>query len=85
MQWKSFNTWFNERKGRITNWHRWFAWYPVRCKDGKTRWLTFIERKIRWYNRWREYGEWEHRKADTNEISQAAATDIAIIDDDGDY
>lgn len=27
------------------NWHRWFAWYPVRIKEGDCRWMEFVERK----------------------------------------
>ncbi len=27
------------------SWHRWFAWYPVRIKEGDCRWLEFVERE----------------------------------------
>lgn len=27
-------------------WHRWFAWYPVRVSDESCRWLEWVERRI---------------------------------------
>lgn len=32
-------------KPPINQWHRWFAWYPVRLEDGHTTvWLETVER-----------------------------------------
>lgn len=28
-----------------TQWHDWFAWYPVRVAEGDCRWLETVERK----------------------------------------
>lgn len=40
-------------------WHRWFAWYPVKVTHGDCRWLETVETKL-YYNR---YGDdyWEYR------------------------
>jgi hypothetical protein len=27
-------------------WHRWFAWYPVKVKTHDCRWLEYIDRKV---------------------------------------
>ena len=52
-------TW-DEKKARLGNWHRYFAWYPVKINDHDYRWLEFVWRKgnysninILWY--------WEYR------------------------
>lgn len=37
---------FAERYERKTNWHRWFAWHPVRIASGDCRWLEYVERKV---------------------------------------
>lgn len=29
---------------RISPWHTWFAWYPVRTYDGRWRWLKRLRR-----------------------------------------
>lgn len=26
-------------------WHRWFAWYPVRVGENECRWLEYVERR----------------------------------------
>lgn len=26
-------------------WHRWFAWYPVKIAENDCRWLEYVERK----------------------------------------
>lgn len=33
------------RADYFLNWHRWFAWYPVKIKTGDCRWLEIVERK----------------------------------------
>lgn len=34
-----------EKEARVTDWHRWFAWYPVRVASGDCRWLEYVERR----------------------------------------
>lgn len=31
-------------------WHRWFAWRPVRCLDGLCRWLEVVEMRKGYYD-----------------------------------
>ncbi len=33
------------RVNALHNWHRWFAWWPVRVGIKECRWLEFVERK----------------------------------------
>lgn len=33
------------RRDRLSNWHRWFAWYPVRMGENDCRWLEWVSRK----------------------------------------
>ena len=33
----------------LSNWHTWFAWYPVRTSNGKKRWLSRVERRRMWF------------------------------------
>lgn len=37
------------RIDRIENWHRWFAWYPVRVSTWERAWLETVERKGTWW------------------------------------
>lgn len=37
---------FDERLKRLENWHRWFAWFPVKTADHDCRWFEYVERKI---------------------------------------
>ena len=32
---------------KLTTWHRWFAWHPVRVGHKDCRWLEYVERKGR--------------------------------------
>lgn len=34
-----------DRYNRLTNWHSWFAWHPVRVATDDVRWLERVERK----------------------------------------
>lgn len=34
-----------QRYARVTNWHRWFAWWPTRVGPNDCRWFETIERK----------------------------------------
>jgi hypothetical protein len=29
----------------LSTYHRWYAWHPVRCKDGTWVWLEEVEKK----------------------------------------
>jgi hypothetical protein len=33
------------RHQRLSHWHTWFAWFPVRLQDNQCAWLERIERK----------------------------------------
>jgi hypothetical protein len=33
---------------KVTHWHRWFAWRPVKVGNCDCRWLEYVERKINW-------------------------------------
>lgn len=36
----------NAYQAKWTRYHRWFAWYPVRCFDtGKVHWFEHVQRK----------------------------------------
>lgn len=30
---------------RVSNWHKWFAWFPVHLSEEECRWLEFLERR----------------------------------------
>lgn len=36
----------------LTNkdWHKWFAWFPVRISDQENAWLEYVERRIEYYD-----------------------------------
>lgn len=36
-----------EKAERLSNWHRFFAWYPVRINPHQCAWLEFVERKYK--------------------------------------
>lgn len=38
-------TW-SEKFERITNWHEWYAWHPVRVGYRDCRWLEKVQRKV---------------------------------------
>ncbi len=53
---------WESKKSHLENWHRWFAWYPVRVADFDCRWLETVERQGRNHcfgldNYW----EWKYR------------------------
>jgi hypothetical protein len=39
------------------NWHKWFAWYPVKV-DGNTKWFTFVYRR-KWIELYRGRDEFK--------------------------
>ena len=34
-----------EKKARLREWHRWFAWYPIEITEHDCRWLEWVMRK----------------------------------------
>ena len=36
----------NEKWERLSQWHLWFAWRPVRLDDGRWAWLEWLDRRI---------------------------------------
>jgi len=36
-----------DKCARLSKWHLWFAWHPVRVGDGDVRWLEVVERLCR--------------------------------------
>lgn len=59
--------WLYER-----NWHRWFAWYPVRTSPTKVRWLSWIERRLDYSGRTTqpEWYYWDIRRFEYRKRSQ---------------
>lgn len=51
---------FRDRRARRANWHKWFAWHPVRLLDGSRVWLRPVYRRNVWYlktsRKTQEYG-----------------------------
>lgn len=48
-------------------WHRWFAWHPVRIGDNNCRWLEFVGRKGRFWDCMGHGGWiWEYREVSEN-------------------
>jgi hypothetical protein len=37
---------FRLKERRPTDWHRWFAWRPVRIDDGRIVWLESVYRRL---------------------------------------
>lgn len=40
-----YATYIEARRAKLTVWHRWFAWYPVRISESECRWLEYVERR----------------------------------------
>lgn len=74
MQWINGETWKSE-KLRKSNWHKWFAWFPVvvsevQMPDGKIRsvkvWLDTVERKGEYCSGWGDsFWIWDYRNINT--------------------
>lgn len=41
-----------QRFDRLSQWHDWFAWRPVKVGDYECRWLEVVERKCEWLGAW---------------------------------
>ena len=50
-----------------TQWHRWFAWYPVNEVRMTTKWLQFVERR---WDKGEKTGEaeWRYRSVELSSI-----------------
>lgn len=47
--------------GDTLDWHRWFAWYPVRVRKGDVRWLEFVARRGKFHRSYRSaFWDWEY-------------------------
>lgn len=38
-----------------TEWHRWFAWHPVKLESGGYVWMQFVQRRM---YKFYDYTEW---------------------------
>ncbi len=48
----SIDTWKVKEK-RLSNWHRWFAWYPINIEIGEKEcifWLQYVQRRSLGWN-----------------------------------
>lgn len=53
-----------EMRDRLSNWHKWFAWYPVLVAPHDCRWLELVERKgTYWCISYCSGWEWVYRAA----------------------
>lgn len=43
---------YEERHARLENWHRFFAWYPVKIKDHDCAWMEWVLRKGKFTCSW---------------------------------
>lgn len=34
-----------KRNERLRNWHKWFAWHPIRIAENDCRWLECVNRR----------------------------------------
>jgi len=58
-----FSDWRYKKYLASQEWHRWFAWYPVRLGYHDCRWFEWVER--RWFKNdcWdHDYWAWEYRR-----------------------
>lgn len=51
-----------ERIDRLSEWHLWFAWRPVRIGSHDCRWLETVQRRGAYWEGWGEaFWDWEYR------------------------
>lgn len=50
-----------ERHLAKQEWHRWFAWRPVRVGEGDCRWLEAVERKGTYWCYGHGSWDWKYR------------------------
>lgn len=60
---------FQDRFDRLHEWHRWFAWHPVRLNGGdeSCRWLEYVARKGSFWECWGD-GGWDWKYADASTV-----------------
>ena len=52
-----------EQHARLSQWHRWFAWHPIRLGSHDCRWLEKIWRKGEYYCSYASSGwTWKYRE-----------------------
>lgn len=50
-----------DRQAKLSNWHTWFAWYPVRLGEFEVVWLERLKRKGKFYEGAGHYWwQWEY-------------------------
>ena len=50
------------REKRLSDWHGWFAWHPVRIENNRCAWLELVMRKGRRVHSWHEaWWDFEYR------------------------
>lgn len=61
MKFNCGETW-TEQKARLEQWHRWFAWYPVKISNHDCRWFETIERRGTFWSPWGDaFWHWTYR------------------------
>ncbi len=60
-----------EKRRRLSVWHKWFAWRPIRVKDHDCRWLEYIERRAEYLacGRMIMFDRWRYRDVGTKDIA----------------
>lgn len=51
-----------------TNWHDWFAWFPVTVETGERVWWKWVSRKIKW----RTYDNDTYYRLTSNQTNQSS-------------
>jgi hypothetical protein len=60
MRWRS-ESW-GTKLARLEQWHRWFAWHPVRIGE-ELLWLESVERLGKSHGGYYPFWTWEYREA----------------------
>jgi hypothetical protein len=67
MKWDCGPDW-PEKKAALEQWHRWFAWRPIRIDSHDCRWLEMIERRGELHAFAGEgWWEWKYRALDPHQ------------------
>ena len=54
---------FTEKKQLLKQWHRWFAWRPVKLDDHDCRWFEWVARRGFYVTSWDDdWWDWEFRE-----------------------
>jgi hypothetical protein len=49
------------RKKTLSEWHTWFAWYPVRINSLEVVWLQSVKRKVFSFNSYGSILQWQFK------------------------